>query len=90
MDTKNFDVWSTFYKGYLRTQKPGYLETAFDEIEDFENLDEDEKSRILKLRRKAYGYLMLACQSDPTALQIATAPNVEPGDCIGLYKILEG
>ena len=89
VDTNNFDVWAKFFKGYLMTQKPSHLETAFDEI-DLEEEDEDEINRIMKLRRKAYGYLMMACQNDPVALQIATAPNIVSGDCIGLYKMLEG
>jgi hypothetical protein len=86
VDTNNFDVWAKFFKGYLMTQKPCNLETAFDEI-DLE--DEVEMNRLMKLRRKAYGYLMMACQNDSVALQIATSPNVIPGDCIGLYKLLE-
>jgi hypothetical protein len=88
VDANNFDVWAKFFKGYLMTQKPSNLETAFDEI-DLDNEDEEEKLRMNKLRRKAYGYLMMACQNDSVALQIATAPNVVPGDCIQLYKLLE-
>ena len=61
------------------TQKPDNLETAFED-KNFDVLEEAEQRKILKLRRKAYGFLMLACQNDPTALQIATAQNVESGD----------
>ncbi len=32
---------------------------------------------------------MLACQSDPVVLQIATSQNVTPDDCIELYRLLE-
>ena len=88
VDSNNFDVWTKVFKGYLMTQKPDDLETAFDVINE-EELDEGELKKLKKIRRKAYGYLLLACQSDSTTSQILTAQNVEAGDCLGLYRLLE-
>ena len=88
VDSNNFYVWTKVFKGYLMTQKPDDLETAFDVVNE-EELDEGELKKLKKIRRKAYGYLLLACQSDSTASQISTAQNVEAGDCLGLYRLLE-
>ena len=82
VDSNNFDVWTKVFKGYLMTQKPDDLETAFDVVND-EEFDDGELKKLKKIRRKAYGYLLLACQSD------LTAQNVEAGDCLGLYCLLE-
>ena len=48
IDPKNFDVWWKFFKGYLMTQKPDNLETAFDEVNE-DDIDENEMRRITKL-----------------------------------------